>query len=103
MLTDNDQGVLVDYKQIGNLTAFVGNTSTECAYVDGVFGDSINGTVNTLRVDGVEVTSLGNIGVIDLISLKGIFELEAYIRYDGHDGLTAVRRGTLTILRKSII
>lgn len=42
VLTDTlTQGVLMDYKQIGNLTAFVGNTSLEFAYVGGVFGEAI--------------------------------------------------------------
>ena len=98
VLTDNlTQGVLMDYKQIGNLSAFVGNTSIEFAYVGGVFGNNINGTVNTLTVDGGEVTALGNVGMIDLVSSKGIIKLEAIVSYNG---LIAVRRGTITIHRK---
>ena len=97
VLTDNlTQGVLIDYKQIGDLTAFVGNRSSEFAYVGGVFGNNINGTINELTVDGDEVLSLGNIGMIDL---RGLFEhkLGANVRYNG---LIAVRRGTLTVHRK---
>ena len=98
VLTDNlTQGVLMDYKQIGNLTALVGNTNIEFAYVGGVYGNNINGTVNTLTVDGGEVTALGNVGMIDLVSSKGIIKLEASVSYNV---LTAVRRGTLTIHRK---
>ena len=98
VLTDNlTQGVLMDYKQIGNLTAFVGNTNIEFAYVGGVYGNNINGTVNTLTVDGGEVIALGNVGMIDLVSSKGIIKLEAIVSYNG---LIVVRRGTLTIHRK---
>ena len=98
VLTDSlTQGVLIDYKQIGNLTAFVGNTSLEFAYVGGVFGRTINGTHSTLMVNGDEVSSLGNIGMINNLSfLRGIVQLEASIQYDG---MTAFRKGTLTIHR----
>ena len=38
ILNDNlTMGVLTDYKQIGNLIAFVGNTSFEFSYIGGVF------------------------------------------------------------------
>lgn len=103
VLTDNlTQGVLIDYKQIGDLTAFVGNTSIEFAYVGGVFGELliINGTVNTLTVGGHVVRSLGNIGEVDLttVTSKGVIILMAIVRYNG---MITMRRGTLTIQRKS--
>ena len=67
ILTGNlTQGVLMDYKQIGNLTAFVGNTSFEFAYIGGVFNDQ---TINTLFVNSTEVTVLGNIGTIPMATL----------------------------------
>ena len=104
VLIDNlCRGVLMDYKQIGNLTAFVGNITIEFAYVGGVFGDIINGTANTLTVDGVEVLSLGNVGVIRLISMKEMFMLEVYVRYSSSLGSRlSIRTGTLTIHRELI-
>ena len=102
VLTDNIivQGELVDYKQIGNLRAFVGNSSIEFAFVGGVFGNIINKTINTLSVNGDEVAILGNIGIIDktILSTPGMVHLEAFISYNG--GLTAVRRGTMIVFRK---
>ena len=105
VLIDNlTQGVLIDYKQIGDLTAFVGNTSIEFAYVGGVFGEhlKINDTVNTLTVGGHGVRSLGNIGEVDLttITSKGVIMLMARVRYNG---MLTTRIGTLTIQRKSSI
>lgn len=103
ILTDNlTQGVLIDHKQIGDLTAFVGNTSIEFAYVGGVFGNIviINGTANTLSVGGGRVLTTGNIGVIDLTTLtQRVTMLEARVHYNG---MIAERRGTITIQRESI-
>ena len=102
MLADNIivQGELVDYKQIGNLRAFIGNSSIEFAFVGGVFGNVVNKTINTLSVNGDEVAILGNIGIIDttILSMPGMVHLEASINYNG--GLTAVRRGTMIVFRK---
>ena len=98
MLTDNlTQGILVDYKQIGNLIAFIGNASLEFAFVGGIYGDAVNETINVLTVDGIEVAILGNIGIITAISTPGMFYLEASITYNG---LMAIRNGTLTIYGK---
>ena len=98
MLTDNlTQGMLVDYKQIGNLRAFVGNSNFEFAFVGGVYGDIVNETINVLTVDGIEVAILGNIGIIREISMPGIYSLEASITYNG---LMVLRNGTLTVYRK---
>ena len=99
MLTDNiTRGVFVDYKQIGNLRAFVGNTSFEFAFIGGVFGHHTNETVYTLTSNGRDVSMLGNIGIIDIISIPGIVQLNAAVLYDG--GMRAMRNGTLTIHRK---
>ena len=102
VLTDNlTQGVLIDYKQIGDLIAFVGNTSIKFAYVGGVFGNNTNGTANVLSVDGgdIDVLTFGPIGVIDLttITLKGVIMLVVRVIYNG---MSVVRRGTLTIQRE---
>ena len=103
VLTDNlTQGVLIDYKQIGDLIAFFGNRSIEFAYVGGVFGESlkINSTINTLTAGGHQVSTLGNIGEVDLttVSSKGVIVLMALVRYDG---MITTRRGTLTVQRES--
>lgn len=103
VLIDNiTQGVLTDYKQIGNLRAFVGNSSIEFAFVGGVFGDVVNQTINTLRVNGGEVAMLGSIGIIDAtaLSMPGMLHLEASINYNG--GLTTIRSGTMSVFRKFI-
>ena len=100
VLTDNlPRGVLKDYKQIGDLTAFVGNTSIEFAYVGGVFGDNSNETFNTLLVNDDEVSTLGNVGKIlhDMLLTPGTFMLIANVDYN------ETRRGTLTVYRKLII
>ena len=98
VLTDNlTQGMLVDYKQIGNLRAFVGNSNFEFTFVGGVYGDIVNETINVLTVDGTEVAILGNIGIIREISMPGIYSLEASINYNG---LMALRNGTLTVYSK---
>ena len=97
VLMDNlTQGILVDYKQIGNLIAFVG-TTIEFTFVGGIYGDAVNETINVLTVDGIEVAILGNIGIMRRISTPGIFYLEARIAYNG---LMAIRNGTLTIYGK---
>ena len=109
VLTDNlTQGVLMDYKQIGNHTAFVGNTSFEFAYIGGVFGlNDINGTINTLSVNGEEVRVLGNIGQINsmtspFLSSPGIFLLKASVVYSGLY-LSETRNGTVIIYRKLLL
>ena len=99
ILNDNlTMGELRDYKQIGNLTAFVGNTSFEFSYVGGVFGGQ-NGTTNTLSVDGVDVSVLGNIGEIMEVTSPGVFQLQVQVSFSGG---TETRRGTLTAHREFI-
>ena len=101
VLVDNlTQGVLFDYKQIGDLRAFIGNISFEFAYVGGVLGNNVNGTVNALTMNGVEVAVRENIGIIDMFILPGIFRLEASVRYDAY---IEMKQGTLTVNRELII
>ena len=109
ILTDNlTQGVLKEYKQIGNQTVFVGNTSFEFAYVGGVFGsNNRNGTINRLFVNGIELIQTGNVGKVEnmtstrtlymLLSLPGKIQLEAIVQYDG---TSEMRNGSLTIHRE---
>ena len=96
MLNDNlTQGVLMDYKQIGNLTAFVGNTSFEFAYVGGVYGNSTNGTFNMYYINDNEIFVRENIGRIrTTLSAPGFFILKSNIDYNG---LAEIRWGTLTV------
>ena len=99
VLTDNlTQGVLMDYKQIGNWTAFIGNSSFEFAYVGGVFGsNNINRTSNRLFVNGSELVTLGNVGKITLLSSPGIIQLRAIVRYDS---VSVTRNGSVTVHRE---
>lgn len=101
VLIDNlTQGVLIEYKQIGNLIAFVGNASLEFAFVGGVFDNEANRTVNILTVNGNGIPiRLESIGVISTISVPGTVHLEATVNYNS--GMIAMRNGTLTIYRKS--
>ena len=106
VLSDNlTQGVLKDYKQIGNWTAFVGNTSFEFAYVGGVFGNNnFNGTSNRLFVNGIELAPLGNVGQIStmtstLLSSPGKVQLEAIIRYNSVSS-PVMRNGYMTVYRE---
>ena len=100
VLIDNlTQGELIDYKQIGDLIAFVGNTSFEFAYVGGVYGDNVNGTINTFSVNSSGVSVLENVGIIHTIPSPGHSILEANVLYNG---FSEIKRGTLTINRELI-
>ena len=98
-LVDNlTQGVLMDYKQIGNLIAFVGNMSFEFVYVGGIYGiGGRNGTINNLFQDTAQIASIGSIASIDTINTVGQFELSAMVIFDCGAGN---RFGTLTVHRK---
>ena len=104
MLIDNiTQGELMEYKQIGNLRAFVGNTSFEFSYVSGVFDGRTNQTINRLTVnDDIDVTILGSIGIIPdrILTMPGMVYLKAAVSYSG---MVELRSGTLTIYRKSVL
>ena len=98
-LIDNlTRGDLMDYKQIGDLTAFVGNTSFEFAYVGGLYGNGArNGTINSLFQGVTQVPSIGNVAIINTINTVGMFDLSAIVVFDG---ITRNRVGTLTVHRK---
>ena len=99
VLVDNlTCGELVDYKQIGDLRAFVVNTSIEFAYVGGRYGNGVvNGTLNQLFRYGNRVTNNGNIGLISDIGAPGTSRLTASVTFDG---MQVEREGTLTVHRK---
>ena len=92
----------MDYKQIGDLRVFVGNTSLEFSYVGGVFGSNVNGTANVFSVNSNEsqVRVLGNIGTIKRIPSPGVFMLNADVRYND---IMTTRNGTLTVYRELIL
>ena len=111
VLTDNlTQGVLMDYKQIGHLTAFVGNTSFEFAYVGGVFGsNNLNGTTNQLFMNGTELARTGNVGQINtmscagtlctLLSSPGKVQLKVIVNYNSVSS-PVMRNGSMTVHRE---
>ena len=103
-LSDNlTQNVLVDYKQIGELTAFVGDRNVEFAYVGGAstsISPGRNGTSNVLSANGTDVPNvLGNIATILEINQVGRIALEAEARYPGPSGFD-IRTGSLDVFRK---
>lgn len=97
VLIDNlTQGVLMDYKQIGDLIAFVGYKNFEFAYVGGVFDNISNRTDNRLTVNGAFVRIKNNVGIIETLSSPGFATLEATVIYS-----TVTRRnGSLTVNRE---
>jgi hypothetical protein len=92
------QGQLLEYKPIGHLTAFVGNTSFEFAYVAGWRGATTNGTLNVLRQGTTIIAPVRNIAEISIITDPGTVTLTANVRYDGND---QEETGSLTVHRKS--
>lgn len=104
VLTDNlIQGVLMDYKQIGDLRAFVGNTSLEFAYVGGAFGSNSNNEMNGTFVNsyGPDTTVFGNVGTLESTSLSSsrVIQLEATVHYNGFTS-SMMRNGSVTVYRK---
>ena len=101
VLRDNlTRGELSDYKQIGDLTAFVGNVSFEFAYVGGYYGTrDVNGTENQLFQGDMRVDSSRNIGFINRIEGPGMFILRVDVTFDGTH---RDRFGMLTVHRKYI-
>ena len=106
VLTDTlNQGELKDYKKIGDLRAFVGNTSFEFAFIGGAYGNnSLNGTRNDLFVNDRLVATLGNIGQINnitsiFLSSSGIIQLKAAVHYNSLSS-TVMRTGSLIVHRK---
>ena len=102
VLRDNlTRGVLEEYKPIGDLTAFVRNTSIEVTYVAGYFGTGqVNGTSNWLFQGDTRLDSNGNIGLINDINTPGIFTLRADVIFDG---MRLSRDGMLTVNRKCAV
>ena len=95
---------LVEYKQIGDLTAFVGDTNFEFSYVGGAYTNDgqmdFNGTTVNPTFDGRGVNVLANIATELLIDKDelGLILLSMRVTYDR----TVTRRGTVTVYRKLI-
>ena len=98
-LVANLTEALVDYKQIGNLMAFVGDVNFEFAYV----GGSVNGRTRNILFKrplgspssaNLEISSVANIARIPTIMEVGMFILSADL------GENVVKNGTLTVYRK---
>ena len=105
ILVDNlTQGILLDYKQIGNQRVFAGNASFEFAYIGGVFGNSnMNGTSNRLFVSERELAPLGNIGEINIRTVTpGIIRLRATVRYNTLTSIV-MRTGAVIVQRMLFI
>ena len=101
VLVDNlTQGILMDYKQIGNQRVFVGNENFEFAYVGGAFGSiNMNGTSNRLFVNESELAPLGNVGEINIMRFApGVIQLRAIVRFNSLTS-TVVRSGTVIVQR----
>ena len=100
-LFDNlTQGQLIEYKPIGELTAFVGETNFEVSYVTGYHSTgTANGTNNRVFLGGTEITDPGSIGLIDVITPPtGDFIIRADVRFDSN---SEDKFGMLRIRRKS--
>ena len=93
-------GQLVEYKPIGDLTAFVGETGFEVSYVAGWHSNGgANGTRNTMFLGLTEITGVGAIKVIPSVSQPtGDFILRAEVRFDSS---SEDKFGMLRIRRKS--
>ena len=100
-LIDNlTRGELVEYKPIGNLLAFVGDTDFQVSYVAGWHSlGTTNGTSNDIFLDQTELNTIGSIATIDSIDPStGEFPLSANVRFDGN---SEVKTGMLRVRRKS--
>ena len=100
-LIDNlTQGQLIQYKAIGELTAFVGETNFEVSYVAGWHSTgTANGTSNRVFLGETEITDPGSIGSIDVINPPpGDFTIRANVRFDSN---SEDKFGMLRIRRKS--
>ena len=95
---------LVEYKQIGDLTAFVGDTNFEFSYVAGAYTNDgqmdFNGTTVEPTFDGRVVNVLANIATEQMINKNelGLNTLSMRVSYDR----IVTRRGTVTVYRKLI-
>lgn len=102
-LIDNlTRGELVEYKEIGDLTVFVGDEDFEISYVAGWHSTgSANGTSNTLFLGQTELNDIGSIAMIDSIEQHtGEFPLRVNVRFDSN---SVDRFGMLRIQRKLML
>ena len=86
-LIDNlTRGELVEYKEIGDLTVFVGDEDFEISYVAGWHSTgSANGTSNTVFLDQTELNDIGSIATIDSVEQPtGEFPLRVNVRFDSN-------------------
>ena len=107
-LVDNiTLNTLVEYKQIGDLTAFVGDTNFEFSYVAGAYTINsltnimLNGTSVTPMFNGVRVSNLASIGTQAMIGKNelGLIPLSVIVQYNVG---AVTRHGTVTVYRKLI-
>ena len=89
---------LVEYKQIGDLTAFVGDTNFEFSYVGGAYSTGFNGTTISPTFNGRGVGSLANIATKLLIEKDELGQntLSMIVSYDRNVRKT----GSVTVYRK---
>ena len=94
------RGELVEYKPIGDLTAFVDDEDFEVSYVAGWYSlASTNGTRNAVFLGETNIPDIGSIAVIPSISQPtGEFPLRVAVMFDANN---VDRFGTLRIQRKS--
>ena len=108
LMANLPEGVQIDYKTIGNLTGFVGDTDFEFSYVGG-FHTGVEGGVNStditylLNRNDIATNSMGvelrNIARLNRLNMIGRFYLTAEVR---RGGVVDPKTGTLTVHRKSI-
>lgn len=99
-LVDNlTRGVPMEYKQIGDLTAFLGNQSFEFSYVVGIFGSvNSNLTSHFPTIGDITINNVNGIASISTISSVGTFVLKDIVTFFGDDGVTGT--GNLVVHRK---
>ena len=108
LVSDLAQGVLTDFKTIGDLTGFVGDTDFEFSYVGGFHTgvmDGVNSTDITYLINGSDIATnsmgveLRNIARLNRLNMIGRFYLTAEVR---RGGVVESKTGTLTVRRKLI-
>ena len=103
-LVDNmTPGQIVEYKEIGDLTAFIGNESIEFGHISGGFDTQppyINSTGVFLSMNDNAVDTLARIGKVSPINAVGVFRLTAILIPNGIRLAQPFREGTLTVRRK---
>ena len=109
LVSNLPEGAEIDYKTIGDLTGFVGDTDFEFSYVGG-FHTGVEGGVNstdiTYLINGNDIATnsmgveLRNIARLNQLILIGRFNLTAEVR---RGGVNEPKTGTLTVRRKLIM